>query len=124
MSRRLLVVDDDVRLTRIVALTATRLGMNTSQINDPTKALDAFIEFRPDVILLDVFMPELDGIDVLGEILLTGIPTCVILTSGNDEALLDVALGAARFHGVANAIVLAKPFRRAELVAALTQAIE
>jgi DNA-binding response OmpR family regulator len=123
MSGRLLVVDDDVRLTRTVALTATQLGMNTRQINDPSTALDAFIAFRPGVILLDVFMPEVDGIDVLGEILLTGIPTRIILTSGGDEELLRVALEAARFHGATDAIVLAKPFRRAELVAALTEAV-
>jgi DNA-binding response OmpR family regulator len=123
MSERLLVVDDDVRLTRTVALTATQLGMNTRQINDPSTALDAFIAFRPGVILLDVFMPEVDGIDVLGEILLTGIPTRIILTSGGDEVLLRVALEAARFHGATDAIVLAKPFRRAELVAALTEAV-
>jgi DNA-binding response OmpR family regulator len=123
MSERLLVVDDDVRLTRTVALTATQLGMVTRQINDPSTALDAFIAFRPGVILLDVFMPEVDGIDVLGEILLTGIPTRIILTSGGDEELLRVALEAARFHGATDAIVLAKPFRRAELVAALTEAV-
>ena len=61
------------------------------QINDPAKALEAFVSFRPDVILLDVFMPELDGIDVLHEILLAGIPTRVILTTGGDEELLSVA---------------------------------
>lgn len=123
MHRRLLVVDDDVRMTRTVALTATQLGMKTHQINDPARALDAFIAFRPDVILLDVFMPEIDGIDVLGEILLTGIPTRVILTSGGDEELLHVALEAARFHDATDTIVLAKPFRRDELVAALTEAV-
>lgn len=122
MSIRLLVVDDDVRLTRTVALTATQFGMVARQVNEPAHALNAFIEFRPDVILLDVFMPELDGIDVLNEILLTGIPTRVVLTSGGGDELMDVALEAARFHGATDAIVLAKPFRRAELVAALTEA--
>jgi two-component system KDP operon response regulator KdpE len=124
MSIRLLVVDDDARLTRIVALSATQLGMVIRQVNDPSKALDTFLEFRPDVTMLDVFMPELDGIDVLDEILLTGVPTRLILTSGGDEELLRVALEAARFHGATNVIVLAKPFRRAELIAALTEAIE
>jgi CheY-like chemotaxis protein len=123
MSMRLLVVDDDVRLTRIVALSAAQLGLETTQINHPSQALEAFISLRPDVILLDVFMPELDGIDVLHEILLTGIPTRIILTSGGDEGLLSVAREAAHFHGAEDAIVLPKPFRRAELLAALTQAV-
>jgi CheY-like chemotaxis protein len=124
MSLRLLAVDDDVRLTRIVALTATQLGVETMQVNAPAKALEAFLSFRPDVLLLDVFMPELDGIDVLHEILLANIPTRVILTSGGGEEPLCIAVQVARFHKVDDVIVLTKPFRRAELVAALTKAIE
>jgi two-component system response regulator MtrA len=124
MSLRLLIVDDDSRLTRIVSLTATQFGMETMQINRPAEALDAFVSFRPDVVLLDVFMPELDGIDVLHEVLLANIPTRLILTSGSGEELLSVARDAARFHGVDDAIVLAKPFRRRDLPAALAQAVE
>ncbi|HLJ05176.1 MAG TPA: response regulator [Acetobacteraceae bacterium] len=123
MTLRLLTVDDDVRLTRVVTLVATQLGMETIQINNPAEALEAFLSFRPDVILLDVFMPELDGIDVLHEILLAGIPTRVILTTGGDEQLLSVAQEVIRFHGVEEPIMLPKPFRRAELLAALTRAV-
>ena len=123
MSLRLLVVDDDRRLTGIVALTASQLGVETVQINDPAKALEAFLSFRPNVILLDVFMPELDGIDVLHEVLLADIPTRVILTSGGGDEPLSMALKVARFHDVEDAIVLTKPFRRADLIAALTKAI-
>lgn len=119
MPGRLLVVDDDVRLTRIVALTASRLDIQTRQVNDPARALDTFVEFKPDVVMLDVFMPEVDGIDVLHEILLTGVPTRVVLMSGSDEELLAVAAEAARFHGADNAVVLTKPFRRADLVEVL-----
>jgi two-component system response regulator MtrA len=123
MTLRLLTVDDDVRLTRVVALVAAQLGMETMQINDPAKALEAFVSFRPDVILLDVFMPELDGIDVLHEILLAGIPTRVILTTGGDEELLSVAREVVRFHAVEEPVMLPKPFRRAELLAALARAV-
>ncbi len=123
MPIRLLVVDDEVRLTRFVALAAMQLGLDTTEINEPRQALEAFISLRPEVTLLDVFMPELDGIDVLHELLLTGIPTRVILTSGGGEELLKVAREAAVFHGVEDAIVLAKPFRRTELLSALTQAV-
>ena len=123
MPKRLLVVDDDVRLTRLVAMTAAQLGIVTRQINDPSRALETFVEFKPDIVLLDVFMPEVDGIDVLHEILLTAIPTRVVLTSGSGEELLEVGREAMRFHGAAEATVLLKPFRRAELVAVLTQLI-
>ena len=66
-------------------------------------------------------MPEKDGIDLLNEILLTGIPTRVVLTSGNGGDLLAVAQDTMRFHGLAGGRVLAKPFRRAALVEVLTR---
>jgi CheY-like chemotaxis protein len=119
MKKRLLIVDDDVGLTRIVALTANTLAICTTQINDSRRALDSFIQLRPDVVILDIFMPEQDGIDVLNEILLTGIPTQIVLTTGDGEELLRLAQDAIRFHGLPEAPVLQKPFRRAELVEVL-----
>ena len=119
MEKRLLIVDDDARLTRIVALTANTLGISTVQVNDPRRALDSFIQFRPQVLILDIFMPEQDGIDVLNEVLLTGIPTRVVLTTGEGDEPLRVAQDAIRFHGMNEALVLHKPFRRAELVEVL-----
>ena len=47
MEKRILVVDDDVRLTEIVALTAATLGIAATQVNDPSRAIDAFIAVRP-----------------------------------------------------------------------------
>jgi|SRR4051794_18393406 CheY-like chemotaxis protein len=120
MEKRLLIVDDDVPLTRVVALTADTLGIRTVQVNDPTRALDSFVALRPQVVILDIFMPEQDGIDVLNEIMLTGVPTQVVLTSGNGEDLLRLAQDAIRFHGMSEAPVLEKPFRRAELVEVLS----
>ena len=120
MEKRLLVVDDNISLTRIVALTADTLGIRTVQVNDPTCALDTFVAFRPQLVILDIFMPEQDGIDVLNEVLLTGVPTQVVLTTGDGEDLLRLAQDTIQFHGRAEAPVLQKPFRRAELVEVLS----
>ncbi len=62
-----------------------------------------------------MIMPEKDGIDVLNEILLTGIPVKVVLTSGFSESYLRLAGGVARFHEHPNVSILRKPFRRDEL---------
>jgi CheY-like chemotaxis protein len=120
MEKRLLVIDDDGSLTRVVALTADTLGIRTVQVNDPKRALDRFVALRPQVVILDIFMPEQDGIDVLNEILLTAIPAQVVLTTGGGDDLLRLAQDAIRFHGMAEAPVLQKPFRRAELVDVLS----
>jgi len=119
MEKRLLIVDDDVALTRVAALTADTLGIRTVQVNDPAHALDSFVTLRPQVVILDIFMPEQDGIDVLNEVLLTGIPTQIVLTTGGGDDLLRLAQDAIQFHGMAEAPVLQKPFRRAELVEVL-----
>ena len=120
MEKRLLIIDDDGSLTRVVALTADTLGIRTVQVNDPKHALDRFVALRPQVVILDIFMPEQDGIDVLNEILLTAIPAQVVLTTGGGDDLLRLAQDAIRFHGMAEAPVLQKPFRRAELVDVLS----
>jgi two-component system response regulator MtrA len=120
MEKRLLIVDDDVPLTRVAALTADTLGIRSVQVNDPARALDSFVALRPQVVILDIFMPEQDGIDVLNEILLTGIHTQIVLTTGGGDDLLRLAQDAIRFHGRSEAPVLEKPFRRAELVEVLS----
>jgi CheY-like chemotaxis protein len=115
MNRKLLVVDDQVGLTRVMRLVAEELGYETRIANCPLQATEMFIAFRPDVVILDMIMPEKDGIDVLNEILLTGTRARVVLTSGMSDGLLRLAEGVARFHHLERVEVLRKPFRREEL---------
>ncbi len=87
MPPRLLLVDDEPRnLTLLEALLAP-LGMPTSRANSGREALEAFQQLKPDLILLDVMMPDLDGIDVLTHIraheLGTHLP--VILVTGQHD---------------------------------------
>jgi adenylate cyclase len=71
MSRRIghvLVVDDDALNRRLVTATLAREGHHTTSANDGNEALAALREDPPDVILLDIEMPGLDGIQVLERI--------------------------------------------------------
>jgi CheY-like chemotaxis protein len=113
---KLLVIDDQTSITKVVGLVASRMGLEVRTVNDPNLALDVFMEFEPNILLLDMIMPEKDGVDVLNEILLTGLKTQVVLTSGFSEAYLRLAEGVARFHDNPAIHVLKKPFRRADLV--------
>ena len=99
MARRLLLIDDSEQWTKLVARMAEPLGFEVERCNDPMLALDAFVAAKPDVVMLDMCMPEKDGIEVLNEILLTAIPTKVVLTSGYGAAFLGLANDAASFHG-------------------------
>jgi CheY-like chemotaxis protein len=89
-------------------------------VNSSAQATETFIEFKPDVLMLDMIMPEKDGIDVLNEVLLTGIPVKIVLTSGFSDSYLRLAEGVAKFHDNPNVSVLRKPFRREELMKLLS----
>lgn len=63
--RKILIVDDEVTITRLLKLNLERTGFFTVRTeNQASKALSAAREFRPDLVLLDVMMPEMDGGDV------------------------------------------------------------
>ena len=67
--RRVLVVDDEVAFSNLVKLNLEKTGRFTvREVNDPTAALAAAREFRPQIILLDVIMPGRDGGQVLAEL--------------------------------------------------------
>ena len=121
MAKKLLVVDDQTGITKVVELIARQLGLNARSLNSSSEATEAFIAFKPDVLMLDMIMPEKDGIDVLNEILLTGIPVKVVLTSGFSDSYLRLAEGVAKFHENQNVSILRKPFRREELIKLLTE---
>jgi DNA-binding NtrC family response regulator len=119
MPKKLLIIDDQTGITKVVGLIAQQLGIECKALNSSVTATETFISYRPDVVILDMIMPEKDGIDVLNEILLTGINTKIILTSGFSDAYLRLAEGVAKFHDNDQVSVLRKPFRREELIAML-----
>ena len=121
MAKKLLVIDDQSGITKVVELIARQLGLNARSLNSSAQATETFIAFRPDILILDMIMPEKDGIDVLNEILLTGLPVKVVLTSGFSESYLRLAEGVAKFHDNPSVSILRKPFRRDELIDLLTR---
>ena len=115
MTQKLLVIDDQPGINAIVGRIGTALGLETKAVREPLKAIETFIDFAPDVVLLDMIMPEKDGVDLLDEMLLTGHPTKFIIMSGYGDAYLRLAQGVAQFHGAQPPAVLHKPFRRQDL---------
>jgi len=59
---RVCYVEDDEDIQRIVRMSLERVGkMTVAVVSDPTQALQTFVEFRPDLVMLDWMMPVLDG---------------------------------------------------------------
>ena len=91
MRGRVLVVDDDVALAEMLGIVLRGEGFDPVFCADGSEALQAFRDSRPDIILLDLMLPGMDGIDVCRAIRLeSGVPI-VMLTAKNDT--VDVVLG-------------------------------
>ncbi len=63
-----MVVDDEPEITDIVATFLTESGYQVVIENDPSKAIDQIRTNKPDVVLLDIMMPGMDGYDVCREL--------------------------------------------------------
>jgi len=108
---RVLVVDDDASLSEMLAIVLRQEGFESLVVARGDEAMDAFREFRPDLVLLDLMLPGKDGIDVCREIREeSGVPI-VMLTAKGDT--VDVVVGLE--SGADDYVV--KPFKAKELVA-------
>ncbi|WP_273543996.1 MtrAB system response regulator MtrA [Nocardioides panacisoli] len=108
---RVLVVDDDAPLAEMLSIVLRQEGFDSRVCATGDEAVDAFRDYRPDLVLLDLMMPGKDGIDVCKEIRAeSGIPI-VMLTAKGDT--VDVVLGLE--SGADDYVV--KPFKPKELVA-------
>ncbi|WP_445256815.1 MtrAB system response regulator MtrA [Nocardioides aurantiacus] len=108
---RVLVVDDDAALAEMLTLVLRTEGFASQVVARGDEALAAFRSFRPDVVLLDLMLPGMDGVDVCREIRAeSGVPI-VMLTARSDT--VDVVVG---LESGADDYV-AKPFKPKELVA-------
>ena len=121
MGKKLLVIDDQAGVAKAVSRVASELGYDAKTLTSPDQALEIYIDYKPDVVMVDMIMPEKDGIDVLNEIMLTGHRARVVLTSGLSNAYLRLAEQVAKFHDCTDVCVLRKPFRRNELMAVLRE---
>jgi CheY-like chemotaxis protein len=66
--RRILLVDDDARLSRVLKLGLEASGYEVRSENESPRALQVVREFLPDLIVLDINMPGMDGGDVAQEL--------------------------------------------------------
>ena len=64
MSSRILVVDDDVALAEMIGIVLENEGYRVVFCSDGSQALSQFQEHNPDLVLLDVMLPGMDGFDV------------------------------------------------------------
>jgi two-component system, OmpR family, response regulator len=109
---RLLIVDDEDNLRSMLAAALSHHGFNVTTAENGREALDRIPAERPDLVLLDVMMPDLDGFEVCRRLRSAGDRTPVLFLTARDatdDRVRGLTLGGDDY--------LAKPFSLDELVA-------
>ena len=112
MGKRVLVVDDEQNIVDILRFNLEREGYEVISANDGGEALEKARSEAPDLILLDVMLPVMDGFEVLSEIRKTDRITPVIMLTAREEEsdkILGLEIGADDY--------IVKPFSVRELLA-------
>ena len=113
----ILVVDDEPDLRDLVALTLADDGFDVAVARDGREALERIAERRPDLILLDMMMPVMDGRALCARLRADGgLPRVVVMTAADHVAQCAREVGAVGW--------LAKPFDIDDLVIAIRHGLE
>ena len=107
------VVDDEAAIAETLAIILVRSGFTVTSFTSPRQALEKALALPPSLLLSDVFMSELSGVDLAVQIKET-YPSCKILLFSGQAGTNDL-LGAARARGYDFALV-AKPIHPSDLL--------
>ena len=117
-SLRIVIADDEPIIRLDLRKTLENMGHQVvGEAGDGAKAIDVAREMKPDIVILDIKMPELDGIDGAKVITTEGIAPVLLLTAYSQKDLVDRAKDAGVFA------YLVKPFKEADLLPAMEIAI-
>jgi two-component system, OmpR family, KDP operon response regulator KdpE len=116
-SAKILVVDDEPQVRRVMKSTLTAEGYTITEASNGGEALEIFREQPPDIILLDLNMPEMDGLEACRQIRRSSDVPIIMLTVRNAERDKVLALDA----GADDYVV--KPFGMQELLARIRAAL-
>lgn len=111
MANTILVVDDEKNIVQLARLYLSNEGFRVEEANDGKQALEKAKAVSPDLIVLDLMMPEMDGLTVCKELRKTSNVPVIILTARNDDVdkIVGLEVGADDY--------VTKPFNPRELVA-------
>ncbi len=110
MPGTILVVDDEKNIVQLARLYLNKEGFRVEAAHDGKQALEKAKALKPDLIVLDIMMPEMDGLTVCRELRKTSNVPVIILTARGDDVdrIIGLEIGADDY--------MAKPFNPRELV--------
>lgn len=109
--KRVLIIDDDIHIGNVLEETLSKEGYQIFRAYSGTEALFVLSKSKPDLVLLDLMLPGLNGEDVLPQI--KGIPIIVVSAKVDIDNKVDVLLGGAVDY-------VTKPFNMKELLARIS----
>ena len=112
MNKKILIVEDEKNIVDILSFNLSREGYNTMEAYDGQTGLQLALEQDPDLVLLDLMLPKMNGFDVCRAIRSAGSPVPVIMLTAREEEtdkVLGLELGADDY--------ITKPFSMRELLA-------
>ena len=109
--QKILIVDDDVNIAELISLYLTKECYDTKMVHDGEEALKVFSQYHPNLILLDLMLPGIDGYQVCRELRTkSNVPIIMLSAKGEIfDKVLGLELGADDY--------IMKPFDSKELVA-------
>ena len=111
MPRTILIADDDPHIRQLLAFALAKAGLDACEAEDGEAALAAVAAHQPDLVILDINMPRMDGLEVCRRLRAAGDVPILFLSSRDDEIdrVLGIELGADDY--------VVKPFSPREVVA-------
>jgi two-component system KDP operon response regulator KdpE len=111
MPGRILVIDDEPQITRVLRAALTAQGYDVRTANDPEEALEVFREWPPDLVVTDLMMPGLSGVDVTRAIRTkSGTPVLILSVRDHERSKVEALDAGADDY-------VTKPFSIQELLA-------
>lgn len=109
--QKILIVDDDVNIAELISLYLTKECFDTLIVHDGEEAIQQFASYQPNLVLLDLMLPGIDGYEVCREIRKTSSIPIIMLSAKGEifDKVLGLELGADDY--------MIKPFDSKELVA-------
>src|SRR6186713_1978121 len=87
---RVLVVDDEPQITRVLRTVLTSQGYQVQTATEGETALANFTEWRPELVITDLFMPHMDGIELCKRIRsVSNVPIIVLSVKGEERAKVE-----------------------------------
>lgn len=118
-ARRLLVVDDELDFAKFVARVAGTVGYEVEIATTGKDFEAAVLRGEPDVVVMDIVMPDTDGLMLIQWLAKRHCPARIILVTGFNPQYADAAQMLGTAHGISSITRLFKPISVADLTAAL-----